>query len=242
MTVPAFFRFPSRRRLLIYAVVIAALATYGLAFHTYHYRATEYLDYNHDGIANLNDTDIDGDGLANLSDTDADGDGVENHADIVSAARGMGGTIYDYSSGGYNNFFGRCGLLVCIDVPRLAYADAGIYLEQLLRDDFLKHPEHYDTRAGTNTPATPFFFRRVTNLLAYCETNGYYMVAQKPAPGDLLFYGSMHITMVTAAYPDGTYDEIESAPWTGMVVEHRRLRWTPREVGRIIPNEVQSPS
>lgn len=226
-----------RFRLSILLLILLAILAYAWGFRTWHEPEPDGRDDDRDGLANVRDPDVDGDGLDNLADPDADGDGLANAADIVAAARRMDGVWYDFSMGRFDNLFGKMGFLVCIDVPRLAYADAGLYFEPLLRDDFEQHPEHYDTQAGTNTPATRFFFRRVHNLQAWCATNGR-MVSpcKEPRVGDLIFYGSFHITMVSGAYPDGTIDEIETAPWTGIVVEHHRKRWIPMGVGRLLPS------
>jgi len=113
---------------------------------------------------NQEDNDIDGDQIPILVDNDADGDGIDNIEDIVLNARKMKGTLYDYSQGKYNNLAGRLGFLVCIDIPKIAYAEAGIYFEKILREDFNKYRALYDTEDGTNTPSTLYFYRRTRNI------------------------------------------------------------------------------
>jgi uncharacterized protein YijF (DUF1287 family) len=169
------------------------------------------------------------------SEADVDGDGIEDAADVARNARGLRGIGYDLFQGKYDNLGGRIGLVVCVDVPRIAYAGAGISLEKLLRDDFAAHPGHYDTDGGRNTPASPFFCRRVRNLYAYCLGNGCLIAGcAEPRVGDLVFYGRMHVALVTGVHGDGTYDEVEAAPRAVFVVEHEKKRWLARDVGRIL--------
>jgi uncharacterized protein YijF (DUF1287 family) len=171
---------------------------------------------------------------------DADGDGIDDASDIARNARGLLGIGYDFSQGKFDNLGGRLGLVVCVDVPRLAYAGAGISLEKLLKDDFAAHPSHYDTDGGRNTPASPFFGRRVRNLYVYCHGNGCLIEkCGEPKVGDLVFYGRVHVALVVEVHGDGTYDEIEAAPAALVVAEHRHKRWVARDVGRILEPERQ---
>lgn len=201
---------------------------------TYHQRPAD-MDGDRDGIVDRLDPDTDGDGVVNPSDTDADNDGVANVADIVDNARGMTGVFYDYLKGGMNNLGGRLGFLVCYDIPRIAYADAGISLERLIRDDYPRHTSFYTDENGVNRPDTPFFFRRTRNLYSYCQANGKLLRnCTSPRPGDVVFYGRFHIALVVEVHGDGTYHEVETAPWTICSVEHKDKKWVPIDVGRIL--------
>lgn len=59
-----------------------------------------------------------------------DGDGIDNIEDIVSNVRKMEGTLYDYSQGKYDNLAGKLGFLVCVDIPKISYAEAGYILNK----------------------------------------------------------------------------------------------------------------
>jgi uncharacterized protein YijF (DUF1287 family) len=194
-------------------------------FHGYHGHSTVIMG-----------ADIDHDGITNLKDQDADGDGVPNKKEITAKAEKLVGTLYDPLKGGYGNIGGKMGFIVCIDVPRIAYANAGIYFQSLLTEDFKNHPEHYDTQNGMNTPGTPYFFRRVRNVYDYAKGNGL-LIQHSPTPkvDDIVFYGRYHATMVVNVYPDGTYDEVEAHPKLIFVQKHTHKKWQPRDVARILP-------
>jgi hypothetical protein len=105
----------------------------------------------------------------------------------------------------------------------------------LLIEDFKIHSDYYRTDDGNNTPATPFFFRRTRNLYSYCRANNKLIIScTAPQPADLIFYGQNHIALVAEVHNDGTYNEIENAPWTYFTVEHKNKKWVPIYVGRIL--------
>src|SRR5262245_1338702 len=81
---------------------------------------------------------------------------------LVSEARRLRGIAYDPLMGQHDNIGGRSGLIVCVDVPLLAYWNSGYSLRQALDADFPKHHQFYDTRGG-NKPGNPFFHRRARN-------------------------------------------------------------------------------
>ena len=146
---------------------------------------------------------------------------TEQRAALVSGARRLKGILYDQSMGGFRNFFGKLGFPVCIDVPRIAYAAAGVDLDDLLYKDYKVHAQFYPRENGRNLPDTEFFVRRVRNLNAYCRANNKFIKdTMQPKPGDMVM-SNAHIVMVSEVYPDGSYDIIENAPWTYMVVEYR---------------------
>ena len=182
--------------------------------------------------------DIDGDGITNLKDTDADGDGISNKEEITAKANSLVGTLYDPLKGGYGNIGSKLGFIVCIDVPRIAYANAGIYFQALLTKDFEAHPEHYDTQNGMNTPKTPYFFRRVRNVYDYAKGNGLLIYNNStPEVGDIVFYGRYHATIVVKVNKDGTYDDVEAHPKLIFVQKHTHKEWQPRDLARILPKE-----
>ncbi|WP_161486061.1 DUF1287 domain-containing protein [Desulfotomaculum copahuensis] len=147
---------------------------------------------------------------------------------FVSAAESLRGVLYDYARGHLVKY----GLLVCTDVPRLCYPAAGINLERLMAADYRLHPEHYPGLPG-NDPGSPYFSRRVQNIYAFFkDTNRLVGNCSTPKPGDTVFYGQAHVTMVVKVYPDHTYDEIEAAPGIVFTAIHRHKPWAPRDVGR----------
>ncbi|RDI47983.1 DUF1287 domain-containing protein [Falsibacillus pallidus] len=167
--------------------------------------------------------------------SDANGNGISNKDEIAQEAEKLAGTLYDPLKGGVNNTGGKLGFIVCIDVPRIAYGKAGISLAGLLQEDYAKHPERYQTEGGANTPDTPYFYRRVRNVYDFAEGNGLIIKkAEKPQVGDIVFYGRYHATLVTAVHADGTYNEVEAHPKLIIVQEHKRKKWTPRDVARIL--------
>ena len=208
---------------------------YILVFHSYREQTVLIdRDTDMDGILDIYDRDIDNDGILNFKDNDADGDGINNLEDIIINARDMKGTFYEYLKGKYNNFGANLGFLVCFDIPRIAYQNAGLSIELLLKDDYTNHPEFYNSENGNNLPNTPFFFRRTRNLYSYCQANGRLFVnCKNPKPGDVIFHGRFHISIITEIHKDGTYNEIETAPWTIIAVEHKNKKWEPMDVGRI---------
>ena len=215
-------------------ILLIIIIFYLLIFYTYRYEDTGKLDYDNDKIINVKDKDVDGDGLDNLSDPDADNDGIPNIEDIVNNARKLKWTIYDYFQGKHDNIGGKMGLIVCIDVPKIAYEKAGIYFEQLLREDYKKHRVYYNQEIG-NDPSSKFFFRRVRNLYDYCKANNKLIKnCMTPQKGDLIFYGRWHIALVGEVYKDGTYDKIESSPFTFFTLEHKNKKWIAMDVGRIL--------
>lgn len=141
-------------------VVVFAFACLGYlyVFHGYHGKFTVNGDTN--GIS-----------MKNFHNPDINGNGVSNKREIVSEAKDLVGTLYDPLKGSLYDIGGRMGFVVCIDVPRIAYGQAGIDFKQLLTKDYREHPEHYNTEQGMNTPSTPFFFDvYATSMILHTET------------------------------------------------------------------------
>ena len=154
--------------------------------------------------------------------------GLSQEEKVVQAAKNLQGVIYDYSGGRLL----KLGLLVCTDVPRLSYQAAGIDLGSLMAADYKKHPDNYAAFAGNN-PSISYFDRRVENQkVFFSDTGRLIRNCTDPEPGDSVFYGTSHVTMVLAVYPDHTYDEIETAPGTLFVTVHYHKAWVPKDVGR----------
>lgn len=214
------------KKILIYASILLMLIilsfVYLLLFHTYK-EENITPDKNKYQFVDLSNPDINGNGINNID-------------EIVINARKLKGVFYDYFQGKYNNIGKNLGFLVCVDIPRISYQQAGIYFEPMLREDFKIHPEYYNTEDGINTPSSEFFSRRVRNLYSYCEANNKLIKNCKtPMPGDFVFYGKNHIALVVEVHNDGTYNEIENAPWTIWTVEHVNKIWNNNDVGRLIP-------
>jgi uncharacterized protein YijF (DUF1287 family) len=134
---------------------------------------------------------------------------------IVEEARKLAGLMYDPAQGYLNNIGGRMGLIVCMDVPRLAYRNAGTSIKRLLEEDYRAHPEHYGEHDGR--PGDPFFDRRARNLYSYCKFNGCLDLKGPPKPGDVVFLSRSregwvtHIALVSDVAPDGRYKVVEAS-------------------------------
>lgn len=134
---------------------------------------------------------------------------------IVDEARKLIGLMYDPAQGYLGNIGGKMGLIVCMDVPRLAYRNAGTSIKRLLEEDFHAHPEHYGKHDGR--PGDPYFDRRARNLYSYCKFNGCLDMKGPPAPGDVVFMSHSqngwitHIALVSSVSPDGHYRVVEAS-------------------------------
>ncbi len=138
-----------------------------------------------------------------------------DRARVVEEARKLKGLWYDPAQGQFDNLGGRLGLIVCMDVPRLAYRNAGTSLKKLLEADYRAHPEHYGK--GDGSPGDPFFDRRARNLYSYCIHNGCLDLSGPPEPGDVVFMshgataGITHIVLVSSVGADGSYRVVNAS-------------------------------
>lgn len=138
-----------------------------------------------------------------------------DRASIVGEARKLTGLWYDPVQGYLNDAGGKMGFIVCMDVPRLAYRNAGTSIRRLLEDDYEAHPEHYGKRDGR--PGDPYFDRRARNLYSYCKHNGCLDMTGPPEPGDVVFMSHgpngwiSHIALVSQLAPDGRYRVVEAS-------------------------------
>lgn len=145
----------------------------------------------------------------------AEWDGRADRARIVAEGRKLLGVWYDPVQGYFNNAGGKLGLIVCMDVPVLAYQNAGTSIKRLLEADYARHPEHYGKRDGR--PGDPYFHRRARNLYSYCEHNGCLDMKGPPRPGDVVFMSHgpnawiSHIALVSDVSPDGAYRVVEAS-------------------------------
>lgn len=134
---------------------------------------------------------------------------------IVGEARKLVGLMYDPAQGYLGNVGGKMGLIVCMDVPRLAYRNSGTSIKRLLEDDYRAHPEHYGKHDGR--PGDPYFDRRARNLYSYCMYNGCLDLKGPPQPGDVVFMSHSengwvaHIALVSSVAPDGRYRVVEAS-------------------------------
>ena len=134
---------------------------------------------------------------------------------IVGEARKLIGLWYDPVQGSLNDIGGKLGLIVCMDVPRLAYRNAGTSIRKLLTEDYKAHPEHYGKRDGR--PGDPYFDRRARNLYSYCKYNGCLDMVGPPEPGDVVFMSHgqnawvTHIALVSGVGADGRYRVVEAS-------------------------------
>lgn len=138
-----------------------------------------------------------------------------DRARVVGEARKLIGLWYDPAQGYLNDIGGKMGLIVCMDVPRLAYRNAGTSIRKLLTDDYKAHPEHYGKRDGR--PGDPYFDRRARNLYSYCKHNGCLDLVGPPQPGDVVFMSHSqtgwitHIALVSEVGADGKYRVVEAS-------------------------------
>jgi hypothetical protein len=138
-----------------------------------------------------------------------------DRARVVEEGRKLIGLWYDPVQGYLNDIGGKIGLVVCMDVPRLAYRNAGTSIRKLLEADYKTHPEHYGKRDGR--PGDPYFDRRARNLYSYCKYNGCLVMSGPPEPGDVVFMSHnqtgwiTHIALVSSVAVDGRYKAIEAS-------------------------------
>jgi uncharacterized protein YijF (DUF1287 family) len=210
-----------KRIVLFIVILLFVTAGYLLLFHSYH-------GETYTGATTKTNNQI-------FTYNDDNNNGVSNQEEIARNGVTLVGTLYDPLKGSIYNIGGKMGFIVCIDVPRIAYGQAGISLASLLKSDFEQNPEHYQTEGGINTPDTPFFYRRVRNVYSYAQGNGMLIEkATEPKVGDIVFYGKYHATLVVSVHEDGTYDEVEAHPQLIFVKKHEHKKWIPRDVARIL--------
>ena len=168
---------------------------------------------------------------------------------VVEAGRRLVGVWYDPLQGYFHNIGGRMGLIVCMDVPVIAYRNAGTSIRKLLENDYAAHPEHYKKSDGR--PGDPYFERRARNLYSYCKFNGCLDMNGPPEPGDVVFMSHKptsaiaHIALVSSVEPDGRYNVVESSPYnaytTGETEGERMMDqgWIFRGFGRPLGKNVR---
>lgn len=165
-----------------------------------------------------------------------------DRAQIVTEARKLIGLWYDPAQGYLDNIGGKLGFIVCMDVPRLAYRNAGTSIGHLLDADYKAHPDHYGKHDGR--PGDPYFDRRARNLYTYCQYNGCLDMTGPPEPGDVVFMSHgptswiTHIDLVSSVAPDGRYTVVEASRDEWYVTREEdgqipfRRGWTFRGFGR----------
>lgn len=168
---------------------------------------------------------------------DADGNGVPNEEQAIQYAHSMLNIPYDPLMGKKDDFFGKAGFVVCIDVPVRSYLWAGVSMPSLLRASAKAHPEWFKI-GPDNAPDNPFFYRRVRNYYDLFQRHSGLEASQSPQAGDWIFYGRIHIALVTWVDKDGRFKAIEAAPESGRVVERTskkllKMRGKPDFFGRI---------
>lgn len=144
---------------------------------------------------------------------------LPNSQSVVSHARSLKGVPYDMLQGKFSDIGAKLGLIVCSDVPNIAYGRAGYSLRAMLERDVQIHPERYGSSAD-NDISSPFFHRRARNLYTFFKANNrLFSPDTQPRIGDLAFYRNTpagnisHVTLVTQTTGNG-YSVMESAPET----------------------------
>ncbi len=138
---------------------------------------------------------------------------------VVANARKLAGAPYDPLMGRFQNIGAKLGLIVCSDVPNIAYGLSGFSLRRMLEEDYKRNPSAYCVADG-NKPGNPYFHRRARNLYAHFKSNNrLFPPKSTPKVGDLAFYKSKshgyvsHVALVTEVR-QGDYHIMESAPET----------------------------
>lgn len=161
---------------------------------------------------------------------------------IVAEARKLVGLWYDPFQGYLNNIGGRLGLIVCMDVPVIAYRNAGASIQRLLESDYAAHPDHYGKRDGR--PGDPYFPRRARNLYSYCKYNACLDMQGPLEPADVVFMSHSqsgwvtHIAIVSGVEPGGRYKVVEASRDEWYVTREEygdvmfKRRWIFRGFGR----------
>jgi uncharacterized protein YijF (DUF1287 family) len=168
-----------------------------------------------------------------------------NISKVIGEARNLKGILYDPLQGQLGNIGGKLGFIVCIDVPLIAYQNAGYSIKKVMEADFLKHPEHYNTKNG-NTPENFYFSRRARNLYAYCKGNNKLIQLHKnPQAGDVVFYrrkndlSVSHIALISIVKSNNSYWMIEAYPVLTAEISNSKVEkrgWIPVAFGRIKSN------
>lgn len=102
-----------------------------------------------------------------------------------------------------------------MDVPVIAYQNAGASLRILLESNFRVHPEHFNPRDGR--PGNPFFHRRARNLYHFCKSTARLKLGGPPQPADVVFFSRedkgaiTHIALVSEVSPDGQVSVVEAS-------------------------------
>lgn len=132
---------------------------------------------------------------------------------VVAEARRLRGILYDPLQGMYGDLGGRLGLIVCMDVPVIAYRNAGASVRRLLEGAYAKDASPFSPRDGR--PGNPFFHRRARNLFAYCKAACRLTV--EPRPADVAFFSRgpagdiTHIALVSEAGAGGAVRLVEAS-------------------------------
>jgi hypothetical protein len=174
--------------------------------------------------------------------TDIDNKSNVTVESVIESAQGLNGILRDPFNGKYYNIGGRLGFIVCTDVPRLAYLNAGYSIDKEMAEDYKTHPEHY--RKG-EIPG-PYFARRVRNIYDFLKAkNQVLSLDETPRPGDVVFYGGKarkpcHIAMIVRVIDKHKYYLIESIPQSRLSKELSNAEIEKRSVpiafGRILNN------
>jgi len=169
-------------------VVILAICEVAIAPRTFQptHPGIKYQDRDHDNIINLYDPDMDGDKKTTLDDKDVDGDKIDNNTEIIAAALKMNGQLRDPLNGHILEILPRYGFLTDSDMIKNAYEAAGIFLTQLVIDDYQKNPQLY-----RKSPKNSGFSRDLYNLFIFFRNNGMLKDGSRELQkGDIVFYGN----------------------------------------------------
>ncbi len=166
-------------------LVIIITLTLPRTFRTKH-PGLRYQDMDHDGIMNLYDADMDNDKKAAFDDKDTDNDKTSNNDEIIETALSMNGKLRDPLNGRFFEIMSRYGFITDTDIIRNSYEAAGIFLPQLMIEDYQKNPHLYQ-----NSPKSSVFSRNIYNVFIFFRNNGMLVDGNKDTEkGDTIFYGN----------------------------------------------------
>lgn len=167
-----------------------------------------YGDPDQDDVHSYQDRDIDGDGLLNIEDDDSDGDGLLNLQELVVNAEEFDNVWFDPTNGGLIQIPARLGFVTNDDIVFKLYGSFGIHLSLEMAHDFETNPAGY-----VLPPTDPNFDRNTVNLRNWFEHTERLTTAhtvERPLFGDVLFYKSGHVVVVTGVDNTGNIQVLDA--------------------------------
>ncbi|MFH0818565.1 MAG: metal-dependent hydrolase [Patescibacteria group bacterium] len=193
-----------------------------------------YSDYNHNGIINKHDEDIDGDGMQNINDSDIDGDGILNSIQLAQQINLADGIFYDPLNGKFLEIPLRTGFINNSEVIVTVFDNIGLFLSQLMADDFAINPDNY-----ISSPKNKNFARSPNNWQAFLSHHNrlFYNNNKNLKPYDILFLDENYVALLM---PDNKIMEADTKQGQVKITSLEDLvsRHGPViKIGRLLVNE-----